>query len=337
VMLDATQSVASVASAEDIGDVCQYVIEDRVSLPRQKSAMLPIVNKDVEGSRISIYNEHVLGKHPLLGLKFKNTSGLHLMQGPITVFENSVYAGDARILDLQPGEERLLSYAIDLGTEVEAVNPNPVDRITKVKIERGIIQATHLIQQSKVYNAKNRTEHDRLLVVEHPYRPEFNLVSETKPAERARDVYRFEVPVAAGKTGSLTVTEEHSQGQQITLSNTDDQTIRLFISTNTAILSEGIKDAVSKALELKGKLVLTQQELAQANRKLNDIVQDQTRLRANLKEMPPNAEAYKRYLKKFDDQETEIEGLRDQIKKLQDQERQQRQALDGFLANLNVG
>ena len=38
---------------------------------------------------------------------FKNTSGLHLMQGPITVFEGSNYAGDARILDLQPNEERL--------------------------------------------------------------------------------------------------------------------------------------------------------------------------------------------------------------------------------------
>ena len=48
--------------------------------------------------------------------------------------------------------------------------------------------------------------------------------------------------------------------------------------------------------------------MAQENRKLNDIVQDQTRLRANLREMPPTAEAYKRYLKKFDDQETEIES-----------------------------
>ena len=63
-------------------------------------------------------------KFPLLGLKFKNTSGLHLMQGPITVFEGTNYAGDARILDLQPNEERLISYAIDLGTEVNPV-PSP--------------------------------------------------------------------------------------------------------------------------------------------------------------------------------------------------------------------
>ena len=43
------------------------------------------------------------------GLKFKNTSGAHLNQGPITVFEGSVYAGDTRVLDVQPNEERLVS------------------------------------------------------------------------------------------------------------------------------------------------------------------------------------------------------------------------------------
>src|SRR5436309_12746552 len=110
------------------------------------------------------------------------------MQVPITVFEGSSYAGDARILDLQPKEERLLSYAVDLGTEVETQVPNPVDRITKVRIERGIIQSTHLIQQARTYNFKNRSEHDRLVVLEHPFRSEFTLVSAAKPSERARDV-----------------------------------------------------------------------------------------------------------------------------------------------------
>ena len=31
----------------------------------------------------------------MLGLRLKNTTGSHLMQGPVTVFEGSAYAGDA--------------------------------------------------------------------------------------------------------------------------------------------------------------------------------------------------------------------------------------------------
>ena len=55
-------------------------------------------------------------------------------------------------------------------------------------------------------------------------------------------------------------------------------------------------------------------ELQQVEQQLKDITDDQARLRANLKEMPSTAEAYKRYLKKFDDQETQIEELRKKIK-----------------------
>src|SRR5262249_26041755 len=126
--------VATAASAAKLGDFFQYAIDRPVSLPRQKSALLPIVNKDVDGTRVSIYNERTQAKFPLLGLKFKNTSGLHLMQGPIAVFEGSNYAGDARILDLQPGEERLLSYAVDLGTEVNPVPSSDNGKLTSVKV-----------------------------------------------------------------------------------------------------------------------------------------------------------------------------------------------------------
>jgi hypothetical protein len=117
--LDPTGSVTPTAHATQLGDYFQYAIDHPVTLPRQKSAMLPIINQEIEGDKVSIYNESVHAKFPLLGLKFRNTSKLHLMQGPITVFENSSYAGDARIEDLQPKEERLISYAVDLGTEVE--------------------------------------------------------------------------------------------------------------------------------------------------------------------------------------------------------------------------
>ena len=123
--LDLGGSVAVAAPRPaSLGDYFQYVIDRPVDLARQKSALLPIVNKDVEGKRVSIYNPAVQPKHPLLGLRFKNTTGMPLTQGPITVFEGSVYAGDTRVLDLQPDEERLVSYAIDLGTEVSVKTGN---------------------------------------------------------------------------------------------------------------------------------------------------------------------------------------------------------------------
>jgi hypothetical protein len=332
--LDLTKGGASVATAGELGDFFQYVIDHPVTLPRQKSAMLPIVQKEVEAARVSIYNENTQAKHPLLGLRFKNTTGMHLMQGPITVFEGSSYAGDARILDITPKDERLISYAIDLGTEVEPIAKRQPDRITKLKINKGIIYQTTKVREEKTYNLKNRSEHDRVVLIEHPFRPEFAITSKDKPAERARDVYRFEVKLAAGQTASQEVVEEKEVATNVTLTNSDDNAMRFFINQHAA--SKALKEALGQAVELKSKLSATQLEIQQQERQLKVIVDDQTRLRANLREMPPTAEAYKRYLKKFDDQETQIEDFQKKIKALQDTEHAQRKAFEEFLAKLDV-
>jgi len=59
--------------------------------------MLPIVNQPIEGLKVSIYNESTHAKHPLNGFRLHNNTPLHLMQGPLTVFDGNAYAGDAAL------------------------------------------------------------------------------------------------------------------------------------------------------------------------------------------------------------------------------------------------
>jgi hypothetical protein len=330
----ADAGIAAAASAANLGDFFQYVIAHPVNLPRQKSAMLPIVNKDIEASKVSIYNERDLPKHPLLGLRLKNTTGMHLMQGPITVFEENTYAGDSRIMDLPKGGDRLISYAIDLGTEVEPVVKHQPNRITTVKINKGILQTITRLREVKTYNIKNRAESDRLVLLEHPVRHDFKLVSKDQPKERTRDVYRYEVKVPAGKSASQEVIEEQDILSQVVLNNLDDNTIRVVFQSTVA--SAKVMDAIKKSQELKTKVAETQRNLGLAQRQLGDIERDQTRLRANLKETPPTAAAYKKYLEKLDKQEGEIDVLTARIKELQEVEAKQKKDYDDYLGNLTV-
>src|SRR5262249_7785947 len=160
-----------------------------------------------------------------------------------TVFEGSSYAGDARVLDITPKDDRLISYAIDLGTEVEPVAKKQPDRLTKVKLNKGILYRTDKVREEKTYNIKNRSEHDRTVLIEQPFRADFSLVSKDKPAERARDVYRFELKVAPGKTVTEEVIEEKDVATNVTLSNSDDNTMRFFLSQPT--VSDGVKKALT--------------------------------------------------------------------------------------------
>jgi hypothetical protein len=332
--LDPRLRTAPGVQTGEVGDFFQYTIKQPVSLARQRSSMLPIVNQDVEGTRVSIYNQAVHAKHPLLGLKLKNSTDLHLMQGPITVFEGSSYAGDARILDLQPGEERLLSYAVDQGTEVEPVARTAPEQLLAVKIARGILHATYKLRQTKVYNVKNRSTHARLVLLEHPVRADWTLTAPEQPAERSRDVYRFRVSVPPGKTATQEVVEEQPRLSRVVLSTADDQTIAVFLASN--VTSPKVKAALEQAAALKAKLGGTLREIGVVERQIADIVKDQGRLRANMERVPEKSAPYQRYMKKLDEQETQIDRLQERLATLRATEQQQRKDYEAFLLALEV-
>jgi hypothetical protein len=331
--LDLGRSVSTAASSARLGDFFQYAIDKPVSLPRQKSALLPIVGKDVEASRVSIYNEQAQAKFPLLGLRFKNTSGQHLMQGPITVFEGSTYAGDARVLDLQPNEERLISYAIDLGTEVNAVPSSDSGHVLSVKAVKGIIHTVTKNRQIKTYQIKNRNEQERTVLIEHPVNNAFRLVGD-KPKETASDVYRFEVKVPPGGMKKQVVTEEQEVGNSYTLSSSNDEQIRWFLSQ--AVVSHKVKEGLKEAMALRWATAKTRREIAELQRQLGTITEDQKRIRANLRETPSTSAAHKRYLEKLDQQETQIEKYQADVKKLQEQEHTQQKAFDDFIVGFSA-
>jgi hypothetical protein len=202
------EGIKSVATADEVGDYFQYTIKQDVTLARQKSAMLPILDQTIEGQKVSIFNESVHAKFPLLGVKLKNTSGQPLTQGPITVYDGGVFGGDTRILDVQPGEERLLSYALDQGTEVKTETKQTPSPSMTFRIGSDQLSARYFIRETKTYTLKNRSTHARDVILEHPIRKDWKLTDPKKAIEQTRDLYRFQVSVPAGQVVSYEVVED---------------------------------------------------------------------------------------------------------------------------------
>jgi len=323
------------ATVSKLGDSFKYVIDQPVSLARQKSALLPIIGKDIEGTRVSIYNQAVQAKHPLLGLRFKNTTGANLAQGPVTVYEGSTYAGDARFLDISPNDERMIAFAIDLGCEVIPQDGNDKTAITTVKAHKGIVTISRRLTDEKVYKISNKSDTARTLVIEQPNRTnqQFKLVNTPKPVEETAALWRFETKVEAGKSSEYKVTEEKMLGEQMVLTNSGDDQIRWVISLNEA--TPALKAKLGDALKLKGAWDVLRRELQQVRADTARIAQDQERIRKNLRETPKEAEVYATYLEKLSAQEKELDALMTKEKKIMADEFKAKKSYEDFLYNID--
>ena len=327
-------SIQSVAQGAALGELFRYEIDKPVSIARQRSAMLPIVSEQIEAEKVSIYDDRVLAKHPLAGLRLVNSTKLNLMQGPVTVYDGDVYAGDARVEDLAPGSERLVSYAVDLDVEVAPrTEPRP-EEIVSVKLAKGTLVVTRKLARRKIFEIKNSAADAVKLLVEHPREEPWKLVAPEKPAETTRDRYRFAVTAEPGKPVTLEVAEEQQTLQQLALVNTDDSTILFF--TNAKQTSPAVKEALTAVIERKREIERFVQERAKREQEVNVVGQEQERIRQNMAQLERTSDLYTRYVQKFAVQEDRVETLRKEVADLQAKELEARRALDDYLQQLEL-
>ncbi len=241
-------TVQSVATTAALGELFQYTVGN-VTLPRQKSAMLPIVTDSVDIERVSIYNAGVMATRPLTGVRLVNTTGKHLLQGPVTVLEKGGYAGDARVDNLPPGQERLLSYGIDLDLVVDNTVRSQDSALLTAMIRKGLLIVSRKFVSSQVYSTNNKSDHDKMLIVEHPVRGGWTLVDTPKPVETTPAVYRFKGTAAAKKVTTLTINEESVQSQSMAMLSFD--VAQLVEYSRAGQIPAAVRDAIAKAVQLR--------------------------------------------------------------------------------------
>jgi len=328
------EGVAPMAMAEDKGELFEYRIDQPVTLAKHQSALLPIIGQTLQGQKVSLYNQNVNAKHPLIGYRLKNTSALHLMQGPITLFEGGTYAGDARIEDLPPGQDRLISYALDLKTEVEPKLEGGTQELATVSLKKGTMLISRRLVEDRTYLVKNRDTKAKTLLIEQPYRADWKLAEPKEPAERTRDLYRFSVVVDPGKTATLRIKETLPLQESILLMESGIDQIVYYQQAKE--VSPKVKEALQRVVQLRSKLDDTRAQRTRLDQRTAEITAEHARIRDNMQRLQQNSDLFTRYVKKLDQQETELEKLRKEIESLKNTEEEHRRELQSFVMNLDM-
>ncbi len=319
VISDSLSAMTAAANGQGLGDLFEYKLKDKVTLKKNQSALVPIAQTEIEAEKVSLWTGMNGSGRPLRGLWLKNTSSLTLDGGSFSVLENEVFAGEGLTEPIKPGERRIVSYATDLGLLVEVTGNSEAQRYQRVKISKGVMTQTSELRERNVYTVKNQDDTPRTLIVEHPARADWKLLAGTRePEERAPGTYRFRMEIPAKATASLPVEESRTLDTIYQLSNLDDNQVTLFLRQRT--ITPDVAQSLQKITAQKAAVAKLEEEMENRQNDIDRIVDDQGRLRENMKALRGSAEEkslLQRYTKQLDEQETQIEGLR---KKIEDTE-----------------
>ena len=301
---------------QKVGQLFEYKIDRPVTVLRNQSALVPIVNGDFKGGKKLLYNESKRAENPFSVVDFKNTTGLTLEGGPVTVFEGDIYAGEAMMDTVTPGEDRMLPYSVAL--EVEAKTEHEHDtKVIRQSVSHGVWRQQRATYKTTTYRLLNRGEKLRTVVVEHPT-SEAELVNTPAPLSETRNFWRFELEIEAGATQSLKVTEKTVHHDSVSFTNSPLGHIFSLIS-GTEPEKSGLVAELKAILEQERVLTLKVQELTQ---QVQDKGREQARIRENLRSLGESQEERglrSRYVQQLDADETEFASIRSQVTELREQ------------------
>ncbi len=324
------------ARGQALGEQFEYSLRQPVTIRRNQSALLPIIHTEVEGEKVTLYNESSGQQRPWLAVWLKNSSGLTLDAGSFTVIDTNAFAGEGLTQTINPGESRLLSYALDLGVEVATNRDTDRERVERVEIFKGLMRLYRKVVEKKTYTIRNNDAKARTVVVEHPVRAGWTLVETAQPAESSANYHRFKVEAKPKATTELAVREENPQETVYGLSYITPEQITLWVRQK-AIDAE-IETALKRILAKKNEIDDFNKKIAVLEAEQNEIFRDQQRLRDNLNRLggtPEEANLRLRYVRQLEQQETRIGGLRAERAKLEDARAAAQKELDAMLQSLS--
>lgn len=335
---DARRAMAVSAEGSNLGDLFEYKLKDRVTIRKNQSALVPIVQVPIGVERVSLWNPSLNSPRPLRALYLTNSSSLTLDGGSFSVLDDETFAGEGLTDAIKPGEKRLVSYAADLGVRVDTQTDGEPQHVARVRIIKGTMIQTSELRQQTSYTIRNDDATRRIVLIEHPLRDGWKIGDGgPQPEETTSALYRFRESVEPKSTAKLSIWEAKPLETRYQLTNLTDDQIGMFLSQRS--INPEIEQAFRKIVAQKDAVGALDAQLSSREEELQKIYDDQQRLRENLKALKGSAEERsltQRYTQQLSDQETRLEAIQREEKELQEKRDRAQAELDQTIENLST-
>lgn len=324
------------AMAQSLGDLFEYKLKQPITIRKNRSAMVPIIQAGIGADKVSVWNEQAGLPRPQRALWLNNTSGSTLDGGSFSVLEDETFEGEGIVEPIRPGEKRLVSYAVDLAVNASSKLGTEQDRITRVRVSRGVMIHENEIREKKTYTFRNEDSSARTIIVEHPVRAGYELRGDNRPVETTAGWMRFRVPVAPKQTVMFVVEEGRPQLASYALTNLTSDQVALFVQQKS--IDKTVEEALRRILAQKQVVAELEEQKEAREHDTEAIFDDQQRLRENMKALKGSAEEkslVQRYTQQLNEQENRLEALRKEVAKIGKQAEDAQAVLDRMIQEMS--
>jgi len=327
---------SQVAQAQDLGDYFEYNIKQSITIGKNQSALVPILQSRIEAEKVTLWSADS-GQRPLRALWIKNASGQILDSGTFNIVDSGTFSGEGLLETVHPDERRLLSYAADTAVRVTSENEAKDMPVSRIQVLKGVMFLSREHRNKVKYIVRNSDAAKRDVVIEHPVRAGWKLVNDKKPEETSASHYRFRVAVEPNKTNELTVEEFHTDTTSSMLTDLTDHQVEVLIAENN--ITPELQAAFRRVLDQKNKISDLETQIETRQKELGAINTDQSRIRENMKALKGSAEEkalLQRYTKQLDSQEDRLSTLHKEMADLQQKHDDEQEKLEDMVQHITL-
>lgn len=303
----------------EVGDLFEYAIENPVTVKRNQSALVPILQGGFDGKRVAVYNPEIREKNPMSSVLFNNTTGMTLEGGPLTVLEQETYVGEAMLDTMKPDEERLVPYSVELGCVISIDHRSRLEDVRRASVVNGSLHLYRYRISKKIYVINNKGTKDIDLFLEHRFTHGWELVETPEPVERTENFYRFRFNAPAAKTVKFEVSEKGDESQTFGLGGLGRDVVGTWLKQR--YIDDATRAILIELITLQEQIAEFGRQVQERERLIQEIFENQGRLRENLKALGDSQHEKKlreQYVSEMSRDEDRLKTFRGEIKAWQE-------------------
>lgn len=307
-----------VMAAQD--NLSYYQIPMRVTAKRKQKAIVPLLQAELEGQKVVLYDETIRKGNPLQALLFENTTGRTLEGGSLQISTDENFLGQATLPTLHPGDESPpIPYAVELSCEVVKSGDSTYLKPHKVTIENGSVHIFRIHRVLSLYRIKSKAKSEFDFLLNHLFLEDYDLVQkpdveEEEPVDITDRFYQFRFvipPMIEKKT--FIVREEISDLKEYDISSqVDDEVLGEWVRKQ--LINGDVERCITEILSKKKQISKIERGVFDKQSEISEITSTQSRLQEIISSLEGHEKEASKYIKSLSAEEDKLKALKDDIK-----------------------